>query len=679
MPDESGPSGTGGGASESASAGADAGASSARRFGDYELLEQIGRGGMGVVYKARQVALNRLVALKMISAGEFAAPVLIRRFHREAEATANLQHPQIVPIYEIGERQGQHFYSMRLVDGAGLDTFITRSGFCFDKKAGSVDGSTRGRLNQVAGIMVKVARAVDYAHQHGVLHRDLKPGNILLDRTGEPHLTDFGVAKMIGVESENLTASGAILGTPTFMAPEQATGQSKLTTTAADVYSLGAILYTMLTGSPPFRGDTPVETLRKVVEEEAKHPSTLIEGMDVDLATIAMKCLEKEPGRRYASAAALADDLERWLKREPIQARPSGTLGRAYRWCRREPVLASLTGGLAVCLVLISILSLVAFKREQKRGEVKIEEKTKEVSELKRAMLNKLDQFWTNAQLPSLTIESSDLARLTDRAVKETGTLITFGINTHTMPSDMFGRVAPFLSYLETNRLDPSLRVNFMIFHGYSNAMDALIEGKVDFMRPGPAAYVNARLRDRNLQLLGKQLHDGVPVIQGAIFVMKNSGIANLSQVVGKTMASSDEESTFGNFVPKALLIDLGINIHKLHSWTFIGAHDATIREVVAGKYQVGAANLNYVMKSIREGNKIEILQMMHSISFPWVARSGLDETIVGGLRQALLSIKDKEILQLLDSNLTGFAPAQPAEYDDFEREIIPKTRKFDE
>src|SRR6266545_972780 len=287
-------------------------AGSDRRFGEYEVVEQIGRGGMGIVYKARQVALNRLVAIKMVNAGEFASPIVIQRFHREAEAAANLHHPNIVPIYETGEHQGQHFFSMELIEGAGLDRHIGRAGFSFGDPEGDARSALRARQEQIARIIAKVARAVDFAHQHGVLHRDLKPSNVILDHAGEPHLTDFGVAKVLGLDASSLTASGAIMGTPSYMAPEQAAGQSKRITIAADVYSLGAILYAMLTGQPPFRGETPVETLRQVIEQEPKHPSTFKDGMDCDLATIAMKCLEKEPSRRYPSAAALADDLERW-------------------------------------------------------------------------------------------------------------------------------------------------------------------------------------------------------------------------------------------------------------------------------------------------------------------------------------------------------------------------------
>ncbi|HXJ61747.1 MAG TPA: protein kinase, partial [Verrucomicrobiae bacterium] len=241
---------------------------SSRDFGEYELQEQLGRGGMGVVYKARQIALNRLVALKMISSGEFASPMLIQRFHREAEAAANLHHPNIVPIYETGEVNGQHYLSMELIEGIGLDEYIKRSEATAGTQGKDARAAWQKRQEEVARLMARVARAVDYAHQRAVLHRDLKPGNIIVDQNGEPHLTDFGVAKVLGGGDSTLTASGAIVGTPSYMAPEQASGQSKHITTAADVYSLGAVLYALLTGVPPFRGDTPVETLRLVVGEE---------------------------------------------------------------------------------------------------------------------------------------------------------------------------------------------------------------------------------------------------------------------------------------------------------------------------------------------------------------------------------------------------------------------------
>jgi WD40 repeat protein len=344
-----------------------------RYFGDYELLEEIARGGMGVVFKARQVSLNRLVALKLISAGALVTEELVKRFKAEAEAAASLSHPNIVPIYEIGEHEGQHYFSMGLIEGPNL-----REGLA----------GTRGRrsevrnqgvgyeLREAARLVGMVARAVYYAHQRGVLHRDLKPSNILLDAQGEPHLTDFGLAKLVEKES-TLTHTHAVLGTPAYMSPEQARGDTKEVTTAADVYGLGAVLYETLTGSPPFGGGTSMETIRQVLDEDPRRPSIFNPTIDRDLETICLKCLEKEPLRRYASAEALADDLSRWLRSEPIQARSSTAVERVQKWVRRRPAIAAI-GGLALAsLLALAIGSTVAAIRIGKARKSEAEARTK--------------------------------------------------------------------------------------------------------------------------------------------------------------------------------------------------------------------------------------------------------------------------------------------------------------
>jgi WD40 repeat protein/tRNA A-37 threonylcarbamoyl transferase component Bud32 len=311
-----------------------------RPFGDYLLFEEIGRGGMGVIFKARHFGLNRVVALKMILAGRLATEAERRRFQVEAEAAGALEHPNIVPIYEVGERAGRPYFTMRFIEGGNLAQRVE---------------AYRGRPEAAARLIVTVARAVHHAHQRGILHRDLKPANILLDAAGEPMITDFGLAKRVEGES-GLTHTGAILGTPSYMAPEQAGGQKQPLTTAVDVYALGAIFYELLTGTPPFKGETPLETVRMVVEREPPRPrSAAGVKIDRDLETVCMKCLEKDPRQRYGSAEELARDLEHWLAGEPVRARPTTAAERALKWARRHPAVATLAA-VSATVVLVALV-----------------------------------------------------------------------------------------------------------------------------------------------------------------------------------------------------------------------------------------------------------------------------------------------------------------------------------
>lgn len=327
-----------------------------RRLGDYEILEEIGRGGMGVVFRARQVSLDRVVALKMILAGSFGSREQAVRLRLEAEAVAKLQHPNIVRIYETGEHEGQPFFSMDYLEGGDLGTL------------GRVQ---RPPIRRAAGWVKTISEAIEYAHGRGILHRDLKPSNILLDRGGEPRITDFGLARRVDTEF-HLTVTGQVMGSPNFMPPEQASPKRGKSGPASDVYGLGGVLFFLLTGRPPFLGETVVETLRQVTDTEAISPRLLNPEVPRDLATICLKCLEKDPERRYRTAGDLAAELGRYLGDESIQARPSGWMEQGWRWCRRHPTVAVL--GAAILLLLASILigaPAAAFRidRERRRAE----------------------------------------------------------------------------------------------------------------------------------------------------------------------------------------------------------------------------------------------------------------------------------------------------------------------
>src|SRR5438552_14686998 len=314
-------------------------------LGDYELVEEVGRGGQGVVFRARQKSLNRTVALKVISLGQWASTAHLKRFRREAEAAASLDHPSIVPIYEVGEREGACYFSMKFVEGGQLDEVVKRAPIS---------------IRQAAELIAKVARTVHYAHEHGILHRDIKPGNILLDAKGEPQLTDFGLARLVESES-TVTRTLEVLGTPSYMAPEQAAGNKAKLTSATDVYGLGAVLYQLLTGHPPFAGGTTYETVRMVLETEPRQPRLYNPKADRELATIGLKCLEKDQERRYSSALALAEDLERWLKHEPIRARRTGLFTRGRKWLRRNPTTAVLVASL---VALAAVVGAMIWKSE---------------------------------------------------------------------------------------------------------------------------------------------------------------------------------------------------------------------------------------------------------------------------------------------------------------------------
>jgi formylglycine-generating enzyme required for sulfatase activity/predicted Ser/Thr protein kinase len=329
-------------------------------IGNYEILEEIARGGMGIVFKARHVPLGRIAALKLIKSDDIAGDEEVQRFHAEASAAALLEHPNIVPVYEVGQHKERHFFSMAFVEGQSLAKRL-------------VTGPLPPR--EAAELVLKVARAIAYAHSRGVVHRDLKPGNILLDKNGQPRVTDFGLAKRVNAMAEGsgvepLTVTGQILGTPSYMPPEQAAGKTDVGP-LADVYSLGAVLYALLTGRPPFQSATVMDTLMAVLKEEPIAPRKLNSSVPLDLNTICLKCLEKEPRRRYGSAGELADELQRYLNGEPILSRPITSVERAARWIVRNPKTVGAIGAGLFAVVLVGWIvsgQMRAVREESDRG-----------------------------------------------------------------------------------------------------------------------------------------------------------------------------------------------------------------------------------------------------------------------------------------------------------------------
>src|SRR5882724_825050 len=319
-----------------------------REFGDYELLEEIGRGGQGVVFRAWQKSLNRTVAVKIIGIGQLTTSAHLKRLRREAEAAAKLNHPGIVPVYEVGEHDGTYFFSMRFVEGDCLDEVVIR---------GSIS------VRWAAELIAKVARTVHYAHEHGILHRDIKPGNILLDASSEPHLTDFGLARLVE-QGSTVTGSMEVMGTPSYMAPEQALGNNAGVNRATDVYGLGAVLYELLTGDPPFAGGTTYETIHLLLDSEPRQPRLWNRKVDRDLSAVCLKCLEKNPRYRYSSALALAEDIECWLWHEPIRAKRSGFFTHARKWVQRNPMIAAL---ITLSVLLAAGLGMMTWERESDR------------------------------------------------------------------------------------------------------------------------------------------------------------------------------------------------------------------------------------------------------------------------------------------------------------------------
>lgn len=626
-------------------------------FGDYELLQQIGRGGMGVVYEARQTGLNRVVALKMILGGDRASAAAIRRFRVEAEAAARLSHPNIVTIYEFGELDSLPYFSMQRIEGTSLDRRVGELTVRASDQAVSRT-SARSALMRIAKLIATLARALDYAHRLGVVHCDVKPSNILIDGAGEPHLTDFGIAHCL--DREGMLTRSDVIGTPRYMSPEQAVGRRGDITAATDIYALGVVLHELLTARPPFAASTPAETLRQVIEQEPAAPHESNPMVPRELSIICLKCLEKNPSHRYASAAELADDLDRWQRREPIQARRTSWLKRAIRWGQRQPAIAGLAVSVAFLLVAVAVGSAlfawqVAEKEKQRQTAANL---------LSAGTLRMLGEFWENPDKTWTTVDARTRRVLLGGSPPMTfpgpEVTLTFGVYTFENPIAMFTNFAPLLSAVEKSvaaRLRRSVRLDCRIYRSYTNGHAALLAGDVDFMRAGPASYVQMKDKQPGISLLAAQ----DILIDCKIFTRIGSGITNLHDLRGKDFAFGDRESTFGSVLTKIALANLGIAARDLgRNSRHVNSHDTVFREVMSGRYAAGAAN----SVVFRNDPRVVVLHTFTNVLYmPFVARAGLDPAVEQALREALLGEHSPAVLASIAPKLKGFREARDEDY----------------
>jgi serine/threonine protein kinase/ABC-type phosphate/phosphonate transport system substrate-binding protein len=665
-----------------------------RRLGDYELLNQIGRGGMGVVYQAHQFSLNRDVALKLVLDANQSSPRAIGRFQLEAEAAARLNHPNIVPIYEIAEVEEQHFLTMKLIEGESLARRM--SGGEFRIAAGRQSSESVHQLQvRIVRLVITVARAVHYAHERGVLHRDIKPGNILMDEAGEPHLTDFGLAKLANDSATVVSESGAIAGTPAYMAPEQARGERL--SRAADIYSLGVVLYELLTGKPPFTAATPLETMRLITDQEPANPTTTSNGLiDADLATISLKCLEKNPAARYASAQELAEDLERWLKHEPIRARPLGPVARLQRWGRRNPVGASfivvLVAGIATTSVLLE------------RLRVRNQMITQQNNLIRESLMAKVDIFYERAQEFTETISAEEIAALLNipqnrQHFRGPPLRLKLALTVPQLPMDQVlskGYGLAQVSERMSSLLHTQVLIDLKLFKPGGGKVDSLLKGDTHFKRMGALPYLAAKAKDPSLVLVARDADEK----EGVLFTRQGGGITNLSRIAGERVAFGDEDATI-SFQAKVELVHGGIVGTNLAAWEHLrrkrrlghgmdastneddrpeipSSHARAIQAVRLGEYDVGVGRWEYVRDFTKQ--ELQIIHRFFSSPNFWVASGKVAPKVVEAFRQALTGYGPTQITVGPEQikKISAIVPADDDYFDGVRRAMTNEVRVFE-
>jgi phosphate/phosphite/phosphonate ABC transporter binding protein len=666
-------------------------ASPPEEIGGFKILREIGRGGMGVVYEAWHNSLERHVALKVLLPGTLTSDQQVERFRREAKAAARLQHGNIVPVFEVGEAGGLHYYAMKLIAGENLSDFIdelarrrkgatgedlrrTDSSWAHIRDDAGDLQERGGRGNQglstvatgairaegdhpprarpathyhaAARIGLQAAGALAYAHQEGVLHRDIKPLNLLLDGAGTIWVADFGLAKM--QDAEHITRTRDVVGTLAYMAPERFSGWSDQ---RSDVYSLGLVLYEMLTLQPAFADSSSTRLMSRVLHEEPLRPRKIDPHIPRDFETVVLKAIAKDPGERYQSAAQLAADLRALVEDRPILARRVSRAERGWRWARRNPAMA--TSSASAFVLLLALVVVLTEKVWQLETEI--------------------------GNLQGFTVASSQDAR------KDPEVVLRFGVQESLDWAELSGLFKPFLDQIARDlarRTGKRVLIEARIFSGdYEASIRRLAEGKVDFVRCGPVSYVLARRQNPAIRLLVVELEDGDQQLahDSYIFVRQDSDIDQVSQLRGKRVAFADPNSTSGTVYFKSELAAAGLtrlDVDYIH----LDRHDAIIAAVVNRQCAAGCTRYSYFEKAEqRFGGELRTIRSRRVPNKPWVARAGLDEAVFAALQDSFVSFRREHpgSLELEELKVDGFLAATPHEYDPLDK-VIEESEKFD-
>jgi serine/threonine protein kinase len=587
-----------------------------RRFGQYQLGRQIGAGGMGVVYEAWRISDGSRVALKLVRNIHAASPSALCRFTVETEAAARLDHPNIVRIHEIGETNGQPFFSMDYIEGESLQAKITRGDF------------TQQQHGELARLMGIIARAVHHAHARGVVHRDLKPGNILIDSEGVAHLTDFGLAKILqpGTDIPSVTGSGDLPGTPSYMSPEQVRGAE--VGCASDIYSLGAVMYALLTGHPPFQGATQLQIFRQISDESPSRPP----GIHRNLATICLKCLEKDPLHRYSSAEALARDLDNFVAGRPIDARLPGPFLRVSRWMKGNPVgaalIVSLCGGLSIALLLLQTVN------EQRRQ-----------IQLDRDLafdegMEKISRIWREPQTESVIISSRELAILAGGSpmdLRGAKHQLTFAVSADDGPSSMAQRYARLLSSVQTQmqrELGEKVAFQLLLLKRFSQEEKTLVRGETDFIVLSAVDFVQAQRALPGITAIAQAR----VLREGVIFARTNLTMADLQN---RSIAFPDANLSI-TIGAKARLVAAGFRAKDFHfatnviDQTFepgrtVVSTTETLRLVLSGRVDAGVSYRSQFERQRHMG--LRLLQVFPETPRVLASRAQMDSRIIAAFK----------------------------------------------